>query len=478
MSGGIRLAPVTWALSVALAALVAGAAIGLGYAEVGLGICGVVLLVALIPRLELRGWCLLIVLFSVGIRAPVAIFSLPSSVNFAHYPLVLAFVFVAWTRRRRPADRSSAPARWLLWLIVIALASALINVSHPTRALLFLLIVGEPLLLLLALDWWGGEAEKKRRDLRRILIGMLLLQVPIALLQGLLIGWQDPVQGTLVGHGAGAHVLGGLFALGLFALIGAMTARVVGLAFGVCASVGCFAMMAATGALQVVIIAGLLLAVSPFLIGISSRAFLGRPRIIAIAALSLLFALGGLVLAELVVPTVLDRAQDLALGREIEEVRFIRSRWNTDKIELLVGSGPGTSASRASLLLTPQLLKEDSPLKFLELPPTEAGLDFAAATVQSYGGSAEAVASSALGILGDLGLVGIAASAVLLVKMWQYTTGTWLAIGVRLALAMTAALSFVDSWIEFPEYTIPLACLIFLARTPGTTIAIRDSRHT
>ena len=80
----------------------------------------------------------------------------------------------------------------------------------------------------------------------------------------------------------------------------------------------------------------------------------------------------------------------------------------SDPLTLVLGSGPGTTASRASLLLIGP--PQGSPLTFLGLEPTELGMAlFVASSNPAYGGSVESAASSALGIIGDLGLVGLVA---------------------------------------------------------------------
>jgi hypothetical protein len=65
-------------------------------------------------------------------------------------------------------------------------------------------------------------------------------------------------------------------------------------------------------------------------------------------------------------------------------------------------------------------------------------------------------------VMGDLGLVGVAALAMLFVAIWKRSgrSRSWLAPAGRTALVMVAALSLVDNWLEYPEFAIPFAILI------------------
>jgi hypothetical protein len=114
------------------------------------------------------------------------------------------------------------------------------------------------------------------------------------------------------------------------------------------------------------------------------------------------------------------------------------------------------------LLVSPE---EGSPLAFLGLGPTEFAQEIVAATTISiahYGGSVENPSSGVFGVVGDLGLVGLVAYGVFFFVVWRRLgqSRSWLAPAARSGLLMVAALSFVDSWLEYPEFALPLAILI------------------
>jgi hypothetical protein len=336
--------------------------------------------------------------------------------------------------------------------------------------LIFLVIIGEPLLVIWAILRWGVDQRSLDRVLRAGLL-MLLFQVPIGLFQGATLGWNDPVQGTLVGHGAGAHVLGGLFALGsLTAAAAVMHGRLrltAGLALG---TVG-LGMAFAAGAIQVLIATALGFAALALLGRATPREAGGRVRRsrfspgMAFAALAL--AIFGPLLAEAAVPGLFERIQILAQPEQLPEVEMLKTRVDEDLGTFLLGSGPGTTASRASLLLTPQLMKETSPLAFLRIPPTPEALEIAssARVSEAFAGSAEQVASSALGLIGDLGVIGFISAVFLFLRMAHVAkrTGSWLTPAVTGAAVMVLLLIFIDNWIEYPEFAVPLGVVLGLS---------------
>lgn len=448
--------------------IVCGAAVGLGVPEVAIVVCVFVVGSATFSRLSLFGWCFLILLTSVAIRAPVALLGLPPMTNFLHYPLTLAFALTASLRTRLTPGSQSVSSRWILILIVLAGASMLINLSHPVRALVFLLILGEPLLLIWAIHKWGEDKASEAR-LLRLCSWLLVVQIPIAIAQGIVLGWTDPVQGLLIGHGAGAHIFGGLLALGLLAIASAVADGRFGLVEAALACAVLLAMMIAAGAAQVVIACGVALGSFAFAVtdmGSSSPAFLWRRLRFGFSAACI--AVVALLTLNQVVPAALERAQGLVTRSDLPEIRLLRERASSDRVALIIGSGPGTSASRASLLLTPSMMKEGSPLAFLGLPPTEEASRIANQTLDPFGGSAEAFGSSALGVLGDLGLVGLLALVLFFISLWRRAglSNSWIGTTVRMMSVMIGVLLFVDNWLEYPEFSLPAAILVAFATSP------------
>jgi hypothetical protein len=393
-----------------------------------------------------------------------AALGLPEVFDFLHYPVVLFFALAASDRPLRAASRG--PARWLAGLLLVVLLSALAHPTDPLRTLFFLLIVGEPLVVIWAISRWGTD-EGSLRTVGAVAALLAVMQIPIGAYQGITYGWADQVQGTLVGHGAGAHVLGALFALALFVIVAAMLGRRVKLVAGGIACVVCTCVIFATGAMSVLVFASFAVAVEPFLIRSRSRSTGKRTRRWGSIVVVLLLTASILAVVAALYPGFYQRASKLATSSgDYPEVSLVKARATSDGLTLLLGSGPGTSSSRASLLLV--YAPTGSPLAFLGLAPTEFAIEIAAATAISnarYGGSVESAASGVLGVVGDLGLVGLVAYGVLLFAIWRRLgqSGSWLAPAARSSLLMVAALSLVDNWFEYPEFSVPLAILIGFA---------------
>jgi len=457
-----RRSSLVWATGL-IAAVAMGLAIGVGQ---GAGAFLIIALLAavLAPVLSLTSWCVLLLVTSIAGRGLVALFDLPALASFLHYPVAAGFAVCVARRPATPA--SQRIGRWLIGFVTLLTLSMLANGSHPLRAMIFLIISGEPLLVLWAVVRWGPDAGTERR-VGLAALALLAIQVPLGLRQGMTLGWTDPVQGTLVGNGAGAHLLGGLFALGLLVAIGASLDRRIPWPISLAVAVVAVGMMIASGANQVLIAVAAALVTLPLTAWSALRGRIGRRLLLGGAVLAILLAATALVLMQRTSHSgdILARAEGLYRPDQLPEVRLVQERLSRQPLQLVLGSGPGTSASRASILLTPQMLKESSPLAAFRLPPTEDALRIVSRVRVSGGGSAEAIASGTLGVLGDLGLLGLAGLALIVAGLWRQArrSGGWLAVSARGALVMTTILLAVDNWLEYPEYAVPLALLLAFA---------------
>ena len=81
----------------------------------------------------------------------------------------------------------------------------------------------------------------------------------------------------------------------------------------------------------------------------------------------------------------------------------------TDPPALVLGLGPAETVSRAAFMTTPLLLHEDSPLHVLGLSPAKLAAKAQTDAFDASGGgtSFNTGISSALGVLGDLGIAGM-----------------------------------------------------------------------
>ena len=449
----------------ALTAVAAAAAVAQGRVEVAIVLTGALIAGAAYSFLTFEWWCYLLLLSAVAARGIVDILGLPQAFNFAHYPLAAGLALAALARPDHEAARRVG--RWLIGFLVLAILSMAMAGSHPLRGALFLLIAGQPLLVLWAITRWRPEpAAVKRVGWAAVLL--LAIQIPLGLYQGLTLGWFDPVLGTLTGHGAGAHVLGGLFALGAFAVLAGIVEGRVALYAGTPAVAACFGMIVASGSMAVLVLSVLVIALFPVWGRVTAPAASGstaRRRRSALGGVLIgaLIAGGAASLGAAMIPGIYSRIPELLNFQELAERKMVAERAASDPLALVFGSGPGTSASRASILLAAP--KEESPVAALGLPPTELGFEIYASTRDEFGGSAEAAASGALAIIGDLGLLGFAGLAFLFVQTWRLLSRSdgWLAPAGKAGLLIVSGLIFLDNWLEYPEFAVPFAMLLAIA---------------
>jgi hypothetical protein len=446
---------------------IAGAAIAVGHLEVAVLLAAAVVGWALYDKVSLRGWVALTLLTSVAIRLPISLLHLPDPLKFLHFPVVVAFAVAAATRP--PQDQARPAAHWLLGLVALTGLSMVANLTNPLRALLFMTLLGEPLLVVWAVLRWGADAESQRR-VGVLWAALVLVQLPLDLWQFATLGLGDPIAGTLMGSSVGAHQMSSLFALSLLIVVAAILGGKASRAAGLIAGMLVITVLIAADAKQVLIsLAVALVAISLVFgrrrsggSGRSGRSPLSLAMVMAILVASLsMVALGA------VYPGIFVRMAALADPSQLPETKLLTDRARSNRLELVFGSGPGTSASRASLLLVDiSRLPKDSPRRLIDLPPTPLGVELAGQSRNGrYGGSAESSAHSILGILGDLGLVGVFALWLLFVLIWKQVRrqGSWLAPAACGALIMTSILIFIDGWLEFPEYALPLAFLLGFA---------------
>jgi len=183
--------------------------------------------------MSLPAWVALTLLTSAGMRLPLLLLHLPDPLKFLHYAVVVAFAVAAASRP--PQTQARPAAHWLLGLLALTALSMIANLSHPVRALLFVVLIGEPLLVVWAVLRWGAGQEDQRR-VAWLGAALVLLQLPLDLWQLASFGLGDPVSGTLMGSSVGAHLMGSLFALTLLIVVAAvlerLVARIAGLVVG------------------------------------------------------------------------------------------------------------------------------------------------------------------------------------------------------------------------------------------------------
>src|SRR3990172_6072263 len=141
-------------------ALVAGKTTAEGQLQVGLLVVAAVAGLATFRYLGLPAWCSLLLVTSVAARGLGLTLGLPSIADFLHYPVALGLALAALDRPPRSASRG--PGRWLTGFLLVVLISSLAHPLNPMRPALFLLIAGEPLVIIWAISRWGTDARTLR----------------------------------------------------------------------------------------------------------------------------------------------------------------------------------------------------------------------------------------------------------------------------------------------------------------------------
>lgn len=395
---------------------------------------------------------------------------LPSIATFLDIPLAWGALAVALLKRPSLGGVASRHLRLLALLACAVLLSWLIHPSESLRPVLYLGLIGEPFAVVGALlaDPPGPRA---RRILSCLLAGLIVIQIPFALLELLRFGSGDHVQGTLYGAGAGAHTISAVVLVGA---VWAFSNKRGGIAWRRFAIVAVLLSIPLLADGKQVLFASPALALAVQWRG-QVRANLTRAALIgaALVALVYLYPSGYTALK------FLHQSQHGHGGKQAA-AGFVWGKVRSDPQSLVFGMGPAETVSRAAFMTTDLLQGRDSPLHVLELKPAAIALEAQyEALAESYGGTSfNSGLSSALGVLGDLGIAGAATYAVLFGSLFLAlrrlrspealaATGGW---------AMWAVLGFVFDWWEQPPFSLVLAVLSALALTaPSRLDAVERS---
>jgi hypothetical protein len=162
----------------------------------------------------------------------------------------------------------------------------------------------------------------------------------------------------------------------------------------------------------------------------------------------------------------LGRASEGHGGKEAA-ADVVITRLRSDPVAIVIGIGPAESVSRAAFMTTPQFLDSDSPLNELGLGEAELAPSVQARAEEVSGGytSFDAGLSSALGVLGDIGLLGLATYGAMV--SWFFfalrRSTSSESVPATCGLALFAVLGLVFDWWEQPPFGILVGVLAGLA---------------
>jgi hypothetical protein len=416
---------------------------------------------------------------------------LPNVAQFADFGFVNAGLAAVALRRAGPWTAASrrlvAP---LAALLVVIWTSSLLHGTGHLRALVVFMLWAEPfaLLLILLLE----PPPKRHRRTLLVCFGLLVvLQVPFALWQAATKGLGDPVQGTLIGSGAGAHLIAGVTTLGGLALMNWGYDR--SFQWGVAATLGAAPLIlllpVLADAKQVV----LALPAAALVLLVLTRKVTRKVAISAALAVVLAYLVLQVPEGRTAV-NFLDRAGGGKSGKlvgfevALDETRRYWANW-------LFGLGPAQGLSRAAFLTT--AVGNDEAVTTISGRVTRAAqnakgpfqrLGLAPATVPvlaldkarrvASGTSFNSPMSSGLGVFSDIGILGSAVLAWLLIWIGAALARArehWLARAALAGWALSIPLAFTFDWWEQPPFMLPLALLTGLALTAAVTDRQRDA---
>jgi hypothetical protein len=412
-------------------------------------------------------------------------FGAPALVDFVHIPLVLCAVAMS-PRLIRASRACRRSCLWIGVLLVVSIASWLDSGGQLVRPFAEWILLAEPLLFgvaliaaLLALPEPARLVHARRLELTVILIAVAQLVFGLAvLLRG---GFGDHVQGTFIGLGSGAHIAGAVATVGAIAACARAFRDRQNRGRWLLLATALMLLTIAADAKQIIIAAIpailLLILLGNIVVRGSARAQ-RRARYGALVLGVLFFASLFVIYAPL-----RNGGQNYSVsgsnGKFLATELIVKAMSGRPET-FLVGLGPGNTVGKLATL-TGSGLKGASPVAFLHLSQSEITAKVLALDNSNYVIASSSVwtgLSSALGLFGDLGLLGVLAYVM---AWWALVRGvgrrqsTERAVVIALA-TFGAILAILMIWLEEPNFMLPLVALLAsavasasIAPAPGRT---------
>lgn len=409
-------------------------------------------------------WAVCALVGALTFRAFVTLGWLPSVATYLDIPLAFGALSAALLRTRAVPRSARAP---LMCLLILAMATFTSWAIHPTEAIrpvLYLALIAEPFALLCAL-LVDPPTARVRRVLIVTALALVAVQVPLAFMQAVSVsavrvGLGDPIQGTLYGAGAGAHTMSAVVALGAAWVLSSDRSWLERIVL----AMPLMAIPLMADAKQVIFAA-------PIAAVLSTRRW---SRGNAIRILAAVAAAGFLLLylpAGQTAIRFLDGARTGQGGKE-RVASIVGGAITSDAASFLLGRGPAETVSRAAFMTTDLFLQADSPLRSLHLHPALIALEAQEKAISASGGgtSFNSGVSSALGILGDLGIIGAVAYALLFLSVVvplkrQRTSDAQVAL---FGWMLFGLLGVIFDWWEQPAFSVLIAVMSGLALTSSS----------
>jgi len=411
-------------------------------------------------------WALAAVIAAVAGRAFVYL-GAPGAVAYLDIPLAWGALAAALIGNSTGREALPPMGRrllfWLAWFVAAVLVSGLFASSAIQRILFFIALWGEPWAIIVAL-LIAQPTHPERRVLTRGLVGLVLIQVPLAWYQGVHSGFGsggDKVQGTTVGSGAGADLVGALAIMGALWLASQRPLKP-----------SRWFLVVLLTAIPVISGAKLVLLAVPATVLLASwgdrRYLFARVLIVGVSIYGLFFySPGG------------SQYGKKELSNYQQSGKFVAARqiWSAmggDLTKISVGLGPAMTFTHAAYLTVDPLVKAHSPVAPLHITPSAMAREslFTATAAEHTRNlrdvdSFHSEASSLIGLFGDLGALGVLAFAGLLgcvIKQLRRIS-TPMASAALYGLILITLLALAQDFWEESAVTVFLACMTGLGLT-------------
>lgn len=402
---------------------------------------------------------------AVLLRGLISLGFLPDLMTFVDIPLAWGALLVALIRGGLTQPLGRKLTILLAWLAVAMVIAWVFHPAEVLRPLLYMLLLGEPFAIIAAL-LLDPPSARMRKGLMRLVIFVIAIQIPIGYMQYMAfgtgggIGDLDNVQGTLFGAGAGHLSMAAIVILGVIWLLSGRRAQLLGRAL---LALPMIVLVFLADAKQV------LFALPAIFVAVRLRgrwgAFLLQISTVVTVLIVLVSVYPAGRAALLFIGTVSENR-----GGKIAVVDLLIEETRKDPTIAVVGLGPAQTVSRASFMTTELYLREDSPIRALGLAPSRFAIEANDRVEATRTGpsSFNSAVSSALGVIGDLGLAGATVYFTMLVLLIRNLrkVDTPMAYAATAGWGMFALLGVVFAWWEEPPFAVTLAVVTGLALLP------------
>ena len=408
----------------------------------------------------------------------------PRFFDFLDFPLTvmaLGSAVVAF-RHARPARTLPRLHRAVVRSVAVAAVAVVLswvtNPTEPQRVLAGLVFALQPLLLVVAMLLAPPSPAQQRR-LLFVALGIVFVQIPFALVESRTAVGADDVKGTLLGAGAGHHVMVGTVFVGLFLLMRLRWPAFLVLMFG-----GLAVLVAVLAdAKQVLFIApvaflALTIVRGPVVAGARRARRSALPLLLIVVTAIGLASYGATKTAF----DFIDKTEQSG-GGKVAVAKAIIVDTLGDPQHFAFGFGPGQTVSRFAFLNTDLLERRaGNPMDLLGLSTAKrAARYYEIAQSGPYIGQSSFTSpqSSVLGVLGDYGLVGVFSyfGAIAILIRALVRSGSRIAASAVAGWAIALPLGIVFDWLEQPPFTLYLALITGLALVEADEWNGRRHRH-